>query len=668
MPPIEPRRRTALELAREHESAPRTFGDLTAAETLALEQKWAKDMKPILLAAAQEKRKLRQEDLAQLDTLPNGRGMALDDVLDFLLSPAGLPLQHAIERAFKPDHRVDPFASEIDLAAAYDRPAKDSFEAAMRNVFAGALFDVERSALATVIVRELGKVTGNNGRIDESAVAKVPTASALYSRISQLAGTGALANPTPGEKLVGMREDDATLARIGRSIDLAPILARMDGFHEVAAQLAAGQPLKGAKVVAIQHLLPSFAGVLDALDKAGVAKEDVRLIGKSYSTVDEVYAWAVAHGYDVHPSSIGGDAKSVEARLLEAAKDTLEDMFAGIDPTTSKERFLLADEGGKLVVALHKHFPEYAHLCAGFEHTARGIQVLRELEAEGYVLQCPVVNMAQCALKTELEAVLIGENIVFDSLRHLDELKLPWPKTVSVLGYGAVGEQVARALRARGIEVVAYDPRFETDAAMKAQAIAAGVTPLARDEAIGAGDMVVGCSGKGALDDDDYPTLKDGAVLVNGASGNHELGTHAFGNRGGRWFREVAFEADKLMIVDGQISALFQGARVQLGSGDLGSAAQHRIMKDKRTGKEALVLRSGHVVNLGRDLPPEYIQLTRALVFASLLQASQEKRTGIIDLDATMQKAIEDAVRAHLARLGLSLDEPDFGSLAPWHL
>ena len=662
--------RTHLEHARAAARAPRTIGDLTPEQTLQLEAQMSARMRPVLLAAAREERQLCQADLKTLDGLKDGQGIALDDVLDFLLSPAGAPLQAALERALKPDRTPDPFEAlgfddddATPRAPHYQKPARDSFEQSLRDVVVKDAFGLNHQDVVRAVVKGFAESTGKNGVVDAATVHRQgPFASALYTRIAQATGGQPLKNATPGQKLVGL--DDATVARVGRGVDLAPILARMKAFDVVVDTLIGDQqPLKGVKVVAIQHVLPTFGGVLAALEQAGVARSDLRVIGKSYSTVDEMYAWMKGQGYDVHAESIGGNANSVEESLVKAARSTLEEVFDGVDPQTSTQRFLLADDGGKLLYTLHKYFPKYAHLCSGFEQTARGIQVLEKMKAEGIEVQCPVVNMAHSALKNDTEIPLIGENVVFDSFNYLDEMKLPKPKTATVLGYGPVGEQVARALAARGVDVVVFDP----DPVRQAQAVAAGHTVKPRDEALAAGDLVVGCTGRGALALDDYPQLKDGVVLVNGASGNHELGTQEFGQRG-RWFTELAFEPDKLVVKGGEMSALFGGRRVALGSGDLGAASQHRVMKDKRTGKEALVLRSGHVVNLGRDLPPEFIQVTRALVLASLLQAATTKQAGIVDVDPKLQQTIAAAVQDDLTRQGLSLQRPDFTKLAPWDL
>lgn len=670
-PPCQPRPvttvpRTYLELARREAGKPDRVAGLTVEQTAAANARLAALLKPVVVEAAREGRALRASDLKTLDQTPAGRGLTLDDVLDFLLSPAGASVQQVLEQVVQPARHIPLIAGLDDEPdpEPWSTPPKDSFEAHLRAARKADPIGLHGQRLLGAAVTSFAEATGANGRIDEGQVkAQGPVASALYVHIANKTAGRSQPNPVPGQKLAGLADD--VVARIGRGVDVAPIRGRMKAFDAVVAQLIGDtKPLAGVKVVAIQHLLPTFAGVLDALEQAGVARQDMRLIGKSYSTVDEMYAWTVGQGYDVHKDSIGGNAASVEERLIEAAKDTLEELFDGVDPKTSTQRFLLADDGGKLLYALHKHFPQYAHLCSGFEQTARGIQVLDTMQAEGLPVQCPVVNMAKSALKNDSEIPLIGENIVFDSLRYLDELKLPAPKTATVLGFGPVGAQTAKALLARGIDVVVFDP----DPQRQAAATAMGCTVLPREEAMGRGDLVVGCTGRGALDVvDEHALLKDGAVLVNGASGNHELGTDGFGRRG-RWFMEMHFEPEKLQVRRGRLSCHFGGKPLELGSGDLGSASMHRVLRARDTGKEVLVLRSGHVVNLGRDLPPEFIQVTRALVLASMLQSTTEKTAGIVDVDQKLQDLITKAMDEDLTPRGLSFERPDFTKLAPWDL
>jgi S-adenosylhomocysteine hydrolase len=647
-----PAPRTLRQMADDEAKAP---DPLTPEQKAAFEQKWL----PSHLALLKEELAKHRADLQDLDKKAPGDGMTLDDVVDFLRTPQGTAIARKLEKQLAPDE------TSLGEDPKWKNAPRDHFEETVRKELAAADpmgFGLDPNVIVRALAKGFAEVTGRDGRIDEKALhAEAPgTGGKIYDYVTDVTHRAPLPNNAPGTKLLGL--DDATVARVGRGIDLQPILDRMPGFDAVAAKLLDGkQPFKDVKVVCVQHLLPTFAGVLNELEKGGAKKEDVHLIGKSYSTVDDMYAWTVGQGYDVDPQSIGGNADSVEEHLVEAARQKLTELFDGVDPKTSTQRFVLADDGGNLLYTLNKFFPQYAHLCVGFEQTARGIQVLQQMQKDGTPVLCPIINMAKSDLKAATEIPLIGENVVFDALQDLDEMKLPQPKTATVLGFGAVGQQTVKALQRRGIDVVVYDPSPEAQAAARA----AGLKVASQQDALGAGDIVFGVTGHGAMTLDDYKYLKDGAVLVNGASGNHELGTEAFGTKG-RWFREMAYEPDKLMVSDTGVSAMFQGRRVELGQGDLGSPSQHRIVKDHETGKEALVLRSGHVVNLGSDLPPEWIQVTRSLVFGSMVQALNTKDPGIVDVDPKIQQLIRDTVESDLKSKGLSLEHPDFRKVASW--
>jgi hypothetical protein len=94
----------------------------------------------------------------------------------------------------------------------------------------------------------------------------------------------------------------------------------------------------------------------------------------------------------------------------------------------------------------------------------------------------------------------------------------------------------------------------------------------------------------------------------------------------------------------------------------------HRVMRAKDTGKETMVLRSGHVVNLGRDLPPEFIQVTCALVLASLLQSATETKPGIVDVHAADRALTATEVKRDLKAIDQSIEAPGFTRLASWDL
>jgi len=194
----------------------------------------------------------------------------------------------------------------------------------------------------------------------------------------------------------------------------------------------------------------------------------------------------------------------------------LQEMFKGVDPKTTNKRFLLLDEGGKVLKTLHESFPEYAHLCVGVEHTDRGVQLL-----EDYELKCPVINIAQCEAKKRYESPMIGESVVASIEGELSALDISIaPKEACVLGYGAVGSNVAASLERRGYKVFVYDKDPEK---MK-QASLDGFHTGERDDMLSHAHLLIGATGRGSLSLDEFDKLPKRAVMANAASGRHEFG------------------------------------------------------------------------------------------------------------------------------------------------
>jgi hypothetical protein len=68
------------------------------------------------------------------------------------------------------------------------------------------------------------------------------------------------------------------------------------------------------------------------------------------------------------------------------------------------------------------------------------------------------------------------------------------------------------------------------------------------------------------------------------------------------------------------------------------------------------------VINLGDDIdavPPRYIALTHALLFAGILASAKSKERGLFHLDPNLQKQIVDEIEAGLPP-GESLLHPRF--------
>jgi hypothetical protein len=199
-----------------------------------------------------------------------------------------------------------------------------------------------------------------------------------------------------------------------------------------------------------------------------------------------------------------------------------------------------------------------------------------------------------------------------------------------------------------------------------AAAKADGCDPRPREEALRGGALLVSCTGRGAIKREDFALLPDGCVMVNGASGNHELSLH---DVPADYFARMDTAAR--VSADGRMTTSFRGLEVDGGDAWGGDAMLHRVLHvDGEDGgkKELLALRSGYVVNMTLGLPPEYVQLVLALLYASCAQAVKEDTPGIKPLATLPQDLIVTRTREALAQLGHDLDAPDFRGLASWEI
>ena len=94
-------------------------------------------------------------------------------------------------------------------------------------------------------------------------------------------------------------------------------------------------------------------------------------------------------------------------------------------------------------------------------------------------------------------------------------------KTLGLVGFGDIGQLVARLARALGLRVVAHDPAYPNDAALWS---AQGVTPLGLTSLLAQSDVVslhlpLSAATRGLFSRNTLARIKPGAILINTARG-----------------------------------------------------------------------------------------------------------------------------------------------------
>ncbi len=227
-------------------------------------------------------------------------------------------------------------------------------------------------------------------------------------------------------------------------------------------------------VVALQHRLPSSVWLRQNMGRF-VDGELRYLVGKRYSTIPNT------------PHSATPDRACVVDRVDEI-------VWSQLGPTT-----LVLDEGG----ALHRALPEGSRsTVAGVEQTTSGLQ-----EEWRY----PVSLVCRSAAKLFFEAQIISRGI----LRKLDGLALLDGRPIGIIGLGALGAELTRQLRTRGLPVSGYD-------VVRPRGMLASISaPL--HEVIARSELVLGCTSVDVLANFDLARLKGSKIFASCSSGNVEF-------------------------------------------------------------------------------------------------------------------------------------------------
>ncbi len=181
--------------------------------------------------------------------------------------------------------------------------------------------------------------------------------------------------------------------------------------------------------------------------------------------------------------------------------------------------FILLDIGGyfaNLLDSIETEFP--GQLWGVAELTENGHRRYEQIEkAKG--LPCPVYSTARSPLK-EPEDFLIGESVIFSSdavLREINEIMVG--KIALVIGYGKVGQSIARRISGRGLQVMVYD----IEPARRALAFAHGFSIPERQICLRRANLIFCASGNKSMTATDFELLSSGTFVFSVTSSDDEF-------------------------------------------------------------------------------------------------------------------------------------------------
>jgi len=252
------------------------------------------------------------------------------------------------------------------------------------------------------------------------------------------------------------------------------------------------------------------------------------------------------------------------------------------------ERIIVIDDGGEVLDQIDDFIVE-SDRVVGIEQTSSGYNKLKFKDH-----QIPIINLARAEAKKVYETPFIVEGAIRLLSQRFEGLRKR-PEKILIMGQGVLGRR-ARELLSAGYKVDGYDI-VEEKSDMRAEDL---------HRRLGEYDVVIGCTGTTSLTAEQHGKLKKGCTLISISSPDREFD---------------AVHLRRQLAVSGQFCRDVEVDGIKL-------------------------LNSGFPINFNAQEETEsleMIQLTRALILGSILQATRPQRqTGFIELDRGLQFLIAD--------------------------
>lgn len=340
------------------------------------------------------------------------------------------------------------------------------------------------------------------------------------------------------------------------------------------------------RIIGVQHILGTTHAMLQSLYTLGLKPENVSLIGKCYSTNPDVLAEMRKEGIDVSEESLTYCSHtsfddSFDALVSRFLRERLTDM-------EKYDRIVVIDDGGHFIQAVASLDPIHPQVVC-IEQTSSGIHNINSLN-----LKLPIISVATCKAKRIYEVPLITR-VIMRTLLHRLSLQESQPTRCLVVGGGPIGSHISKMLE-QCMPTAIYDcnpARSDIDA----KDFHAYLTDS---------DLIVGCTGTTSIPSATHGILWPGTTLVSASSSDRE-------------FDAVHYRRQLPVNSHCHTDIVVGGIRL---------------------------LNSGFPINFDGKrhcVSPSLIQLTRALLAGSILQATimpGSATSGMIPLAGRLQTSI----------------------------
>jgi adenosylhomocysteinase len=390
------------------------------------------------------------------------------------------------------------------------------------------------------------------------------------------------------EAAIAVNEDyvvaDMSLADWGRK-EIAIAETEMPGLMSVREELAAEQPLKGARIAGSLHMTIQTAVLIESLVALGA---EVRWASCNiFSTQDHAAAAIAATGVPVFafkgenldeywdfthrildwpdggfPNRIlddGGDAT-----LLAILGSKAEQDASVLDNPSSEEEVALFAAIRKRLGSHPGWYTKLRDAIGGVtEETTTGVNRLYQMQKEGQ-LPFPAINVNDSVTKSKFDNLYGCRESLVDGIKRATDVMIAG-KIALVCGYGDVGKGCAQSLRGLGatVWVTEIDPICALQAAME------GFRVVTMDDACSEANIFVTATGNfQVIGHDHMLKMKDQSIVCNIGHFDNEIDVASLSEY---TLEEIKPQVDHIIFPDGKRIILLAGGRLV----NLGCATGH---------------------------------------------------------------------------------------------
>lgn len=364
--------------------------------------------------------------------------------------------------------------------------------------------------------------------------------------------------------------------------------------------------LNKTAVFYVHHPLKTSIHVIDALMQLGAKPQHLFILGKRYSECDSVVAALVQKGVYYQPCSMQTGVGHYSYSFIRDINWLWAKVIERLDAQV--EQILIMDHGGHAITYLPLMLLEHYKII-GIEKTTAGFIN----SAKHGLPPIPVIDVANSAAKRFLESPLIAEAVVNKIEAYLPPNKSDF--VFGVVGLGSIGKAVVNRLQQLGCRLVVHDIDSASQHYIEQKKNIIFTQEMSA--LIGCADYIFGCSGRDISEGyfEHFRLSPKNKTLISCSSEDKEY-------------------LSLLQKINQHAPTLFDPLDDLEFKTDFGASIS--------------IIRGGFPVNFdhtGESVPAQDIQLTRSLVLAAVLQASDYfndplKERGVYALDASYQRYV----------------------------